>query len=314
MKNAHKLCLSVFALFLTLGGMPGGAAGKYPEKTITIMVPFAAGGGMDIWARIMAAEAEKYFGQRWTVANVPGAEGIIGWKQLLSKPADGYTIVLGTGTMNIALMLNPNPALASEDIKIVAFISEQPGVLLAKAGQPWSAWEGLRDYAKKNPKKLVLGGTVGHLTIQASLFEQAGIEVRMVPYDGAGKTSTDFLGGHIPTMCGPPSVAEKMIPERAVAVLTSARVTHEAFKNIRTAKDLGFEGLTLARWVGVHPDTRDEIANFISEKLGSLLKDPMVVKRVMDSGEEINFVPRAEAKTAYEKMLVAMRKASGALK
>ncbi len=314
MKHVKKLCLVVFALFLALGGMPGGALGNYPQKTITIMVPFSAGGGSDIWSRIMAAEAEKYFGQPWTVANVPGAGGILGWKQLLSKPADGYIIVLGTGTMNIGLMLNPNPALASEDIKIVAFISQQPGVLLAKPGRPWSTWEGLRDYAKKNPKKLVLGGTLGHLTLQANLLDQAGIELTMVPYPGAGKTSTDFLGGHIPTMCGPPSVAQKMIPERAVAVLTSAKVTHEAFKSVPTAKDLGFEGLTLPRWIGVHPDTPDEIADFISEKLGSLLKDPMVVKRVMDRGEEIIFLSRAEAQKAYDKMIEAMRKASRALK
>ena len=317
MKHGSRLLVVVSFLLLVAFIMPVPSANAvYPEKKIIWVVPFAAGGGTDRWARLMGSVAEKYFGQVWIIANVPGAQGINGWNRMLSKPADGYTILQGSGTLNLALALNPNPRVSSKEIKILAQLAAFPGVLVVKPGQPWSDWKGFKAYAEKNPGKLVVGGSMGTLITIAHVLNQTNVKVKFVPYPGAGAAVSDFLGGHIHCAVVTPVTAQGLFPERGALVFSTGdkQVPDPLFKNVPSANDLGAEGLQIMRWVGVHPDTPDAIADAISTKLGALMRDKKVVETLKKSGEPPEFLPRAAAEKAYFKMVTIMEKSSKLLK
>ena len=290
---------------------PKPAPPAYPAETITWVVPFKAGGGTDRWARVMSSVAIDHFGQAWHVVNIPGASGIVGWKDVLGKPADGYNILQGSPTPVIGLLKEEKPPLSPSDIKICCYVSAFRSILLSKPDAPWATWEGLKTYVEANPGKLTIGGTESLVMGQQFMLGQAGIadKVIFVPYASTGDTVADFIGGHIDTAAGTSAVGVPLIPEEAVAVVNTSglALTPKAYEGVPSAKDLGYEGLSFPRWIGVHPDTPDEIADFISEKMGSLLEDPVVVGLMVKKlGEEIIFIPRAEAVAEYKKMVAAM--------
>jgi len=312
MKHCLKILFPVMVLGLVLGIFSiEKAYGEYPEKMITWVCVFKAGGGTDRWARVMSSGAIDVFGQPWHVVNIPGADGIVGWREALKKPADGYTIFQGSSTPVIALLKEEKPPISPFDVKIVCYVSAFRAIVVAKPGKPWSTWEGLKKYAKKNPGKLTVGGTTSLLMGQANLFDQAGLKATMVPYDSTADAVADFLGGHIHLASVTFSTAKTIVPEEAVAVVNSSEIPIKAkgFEKLVAAKDLGYEGMAFPRWVGVHPDTPDEIVELISEKMDSLLKHKSVKKLIKKMGEEIIFIPHAEAQEAYKKMVEGMKRA-----
>lgn len=312
-----KVVILSAAIFLLIGNglvFAGEAPvedAEYPAKMITYICVFSAGGGTDRWSRIMSSAAVDHFGQAWHVVNIPGADGIVGWREGLKKPADGYTIIQGSTTPVIALLKEEKPPISPFDIKIVCYVSAFRAVLVAKPDAPWSTWEGLVAYARQNPGKLTVGGTTSHILGQANIFEQVGIEVTLVPYDSTADGIADFLGGHIDTASATFSTVQTIVPEEAVAVINTSEIpiTAKGFENVPSAKDLGFDGMAFPRWVGVHPDTPDEIVVFISEKMDSLLQDNAVTKLINKVGEEIIFLPYDEAQEAYRKLVEGMKRA-----
>ena len=113
MKRTLWLTLAsiIFASFV-LTGLASSAAAAYPEKMIKYIVVFKAGGGTDRWARILSSGAIDNFGQPWHVINVPGADGIVGWRQAIKGKPDGYTIVQGSSTPVIALVKEEKPPIS----------------------------------------------------------------------------------------------------------------------------------------------------------------------------------------------------------
>ena len=189
------LILSLSLSFL-LGGLSSSeAALKCKRNIITWVVPFGAGGGTDRWARILSTKSIDVFGMAMHVINKPGAAGVVGWKYLLSKPADGCTILQASTTPMTGLIMEKKPSINLTDIKIVAFLSFFRTVAYAKPGKPWSTWDGLVKYAKANPGKVTMGGSMSNMLGLAHVSQQAGININFIPYDGTGKAKADFLGG-----------------------------------------------------------------------------------------------------------------------
>jgi tripartite-type tricarboxylate transporter receptor subunit TctC len=313
MKNVLKILVCVIVLAFVLGSLNSDEAyGKYPEKMITVIVPFKAGGGGDRWSRVLSTKAIDYFGQAWHVVNYPGAAATVGWKELLNRPADGYSIQYGSYTPVIAALKEEKPPIDVSHIKVVCYISPMRSVLVSKPGTEWSTWEGLKAYAKKNPGKITVGATEALLMGPAYLLEQAGIETTLVPYASTADSVADFLGGHIHMMGGSVSTVKPLIPEKAVAVVNTSEVLipkmYKEFKDVPDAKAVGYEGMAFPRYISIHPETPNEIVDFISTKIGELLKDKSIKSLLKKMGEEIWFVPRAEAQKDYEKMTVKIKK------
>lgn len=319
MKRCFRILLPFLVLGLLLGMFGiGKTHAAYPEKMITYICPFAPGGGTDRSARILSTVAIDHFGQPWHVVNIPGASAIVGWKELLKRPADGYTIMQSSSTPVIALLKEEKPPLSPSDIKIACYIAGFRSIVVSKPGTEWSTWEKFKAYATKNPGKLTVAGTESLVVGAAAMFDQAGVKVNFVPYPSTGDAVTDFLGGHVDSLATTASSAETIVPEKAVVVVNTSDVPVskkiKGFENVPTAKDLGYKGLFFPRWIGVHPDTPDAIADTISEKMEKVVNDKIVQGLFKKVGEETVFLPRAEATEAYKDMVEAMKKTLKLLK
>ena len=176
-------------------------AADYPERNISVIVPFPPGGASDVTARLVTAKLAERVGQSVVVENKPGANGALGAVALKQAPADGYTLLIGSiGVFSI------NPALFKDlrydpqkDFDLLSVIVRTPNVLVAHPAFPANTVAELIDYLKKNPGKVTFAssgtGSSDHLT--AALFWQrtgtAGIHV---PYKGGGPAINDLMGGH----------------------------------------------------------------------------------------------------------------------
>ena len=312
--------ISILACGFAVGGFSNGtsfAADNYPTKVINLIVPFSAGGGTDRWARVISTAAFDNFGQPIRVINIPGASGIVGWKELINRPADGYTLLLSSGTPVLALLFEDKPAVDIEkDIKIACYIGQYRAVLLVQPGKPWSTWEGYVDYAKKNPKKMTLGGTMTQLMGGAHALSQLDLDINYVSYDSTGDAITDLLGGHVMSACGTESTADTIVPEKAVALLNTSNsaIPLKKFKDLRKASDVGVKGIIFPRYVALHPKTPDAIVDIVSEKMAAIAKDKPFKNLMKKLGEQIEYVPRAEAQKDYQDLIDGARQALKYLK
>ncbi len=185
---------------LTAAAQP--AAQDYPNRPVTLVVPFAPGGSTTIVARIIAERMAETLGQQIIVDNRPGAGGTVGTRQVAKSAPDGYSIALGyTGTLAIGPSLFPNVGYdVRRDFAPVGRIATAPNTLAVHPSFDVHSVKELIAYAKANPGKVNYGsagvGTVGHVAGEL-LATRAGIKLTHIPYKGTGPAMTDLLGGHI---------------------------------------------------------------------------------------------------------------------
>ena len=307
-KIIGALVLAGFILPGTSSNLP---AAEYPNKAITWVVPFGAGGGTDRWSRVMSAGAYDIWGVDWRVRNVPGASGVKGWKFLLDRRADGHTIILASPTPILALARESKPILnPAKDIKICALIGFfRPNIAIQK-NAPYNDLDSLVAYAKKNPGKVVVGGSGSNTLGAAILFKQLGVKMTYVVYPGTGKTMADFLGGHIDIGVGPDEILLGLAPEKVKVIATTSNKPHpkgyeKAIGNkVPQPKAIGlkraFEGL---RWVGVHPDTPDAVCKKISDNMKKLLKYKPVAKLLKKIKAQPIHTPMKQAQKEFDAMV-----------
>lgn len=185
-----------------LAGQPAAAKDEYPTQTIKIVVPFVAGGGVDIVARIVAPKLSEALGQPVVIENRGGAGGALGANAVAQSPPDGYTLLLGTGSTHgsnssIYARLNYDPV---RDFVPIVLLSTSPLVLVANPAVPAKSAQELIALAKSKPGTLSFGsygpGSINHLG--AELFNSmADIQSNHVPYRGSAPMMTDLIGGRL---------------------------------------------------------------------------------------------------------------------
>lgn len=295
------------------------AAADFPSKTIKLVVPFNAGGGQDRWARMMASSAIDYLGQAIHVQNRAGAGGAVGWRYMLSQPADGHTIYFGSLSPMIAAVTEPSSPIKVTDVKVVGFVSDFNVHIMTKTGSENDSWDKIVKFAKANPGKLNLGGTLAQVMGAAHIFRQAGIEVTIVPYPGTSKAVADLLGGHISLAAVTPATVLS-VGDKAKSILNvGARPDSKEFVKKAGGRtpwvgDLGFKGLSQPRWLGVHPDTSDEAVAKLAAGFKAILDDKAVAKLVKAVGEEIYFADTKEARETFAELIDNIKANQGLLK
>ena len=256
---SRKLALSVAALLLAAFGAFGAFAGEatYPDRPITMIVTFPAGGASDVLARASADALSRGLGQPVVVDNRPGAGGHIGAEFVAHAAPDGYTILFGTnGTLGIGPALYKNLRYDPQrDLVPIGILHKLPLLLIVHPSVPAKTLPELIDYARQNPGKLSFAsagvGTVSHLA--GELFKrEADIEILHVPYKGDGATFPDLLAGRVSMMLGTIPTALPLTQSgqmRAIGVTTEER--SPLAPDIPTLAQSGLPQFDVSAWTGL---------------------------------------------------------------
>jgi len=263
------------------------AQAAYPDKPITLVVPFAAGGPSDKIARDLAEALRKPLAQTIVVENVAGAGGTLGTARMLRAPADGYTLLLHHIGLATAPVLYKKLPYKTEDLAFLGLVNEAPSTLIGKTALPASNLAELRKYITANDGKVNLANAgVGSASHLCSLLLQSALKSNLVfvPYKGTGPAMNDLLGGQVDLMCeqatnSAPQIEAKKV--RAYGVSSLQRMTTPALVSVPTLAEGGLPGFSFAVWHGLYAGhgTPPEVVERLNAALHTALKDPELVKR-----------------------------------
>ena len=273
---------------------PGIAAAQdYPTRTITMIVPFPAGGATDTLARFLAERMRGILGQSIIIENVAGAAGSIGVGRAVRSPADGYTLSIGTSTTHMLTGgLYALPFDLLKDLEPVILIGSEPLLIVGRKDLPADDLKGLIAWLKANPDKASVGiagvGATGHLT-GISFQKETGTRFQFVPYRGNAPAMQDLLAGQIDFMIEPSSNFKSLLAAGSVKPFAITGKTRLASSpDIPTADEAGLPGFFASLWYGlwVPKDTPKEIVAKLNATMVEVLADPKVQKRLGDLGIE----------------------------
>jgi tripartite-type tricarboxylate transporter receptor subunit TctC len=265
------------------------AYAEYPEKPITIVVPFAAGGPTDKVARDLAEALRKPLNnQVIVIENVGGAGGTLGATKVARASNDGYTLLLHHIGMATSPALYRNlPYKTLDDFEYVGMINEVPMTLIGKPGLPANNYAELLKWLEANKGKINLAnaglGAASHL---CGLLFQSSVKIDMqtVPYKGTGPAMTDLLGGQVDLMCDQTTNTTGQIESgkvKAYAVTTSKRLTTPTLAKLPTLDESGLKGFNVSIWHALYAPkgTPKAALDKINAALKVALKDPDFIKR-----------------------------------
>jgi len=237
---------SLAALLLVCNLGSTALAQSYPTKPITLVVPYPAGGGADIIARMLAESMKPILGQPVTVTNRPGGQGTIGTAEVLRSPADGYNIVLSAAaTLTVQPHRQDLPYNTPDDYDPIIKAANLPMVLAVLTSSPLKSAKAAMDFARANPGKVRVGtpgnGSVGHLIV-ASVNTKSGVKLGHVPYASGAESIPSMLGGHIEAVVAHPSELLPHVKAKTVTVLAVFEEQRNPnFPDAPTFKELGYD-------------------------------------------------------------------------
>ena len=288
MKRVLQVCLAAVALAAALPA----AAQDYPARPVTLVVPYAAGGGNDVMARIVADHMSRTLRQQIVIDNRGGAGGSIATRQVAKMPADGYTLVLGgTGTLAINPTLYPNVGYdPRKDFAPVGLIATSPMIVLVHPSVPARSVQELIALAKQQKVNYASAGPGSGIHLAAELFaSMADVSLTHIPYRGTGPALNDLVGGHVPLYFSslPPAVG--LVKEGKVCALavTSAKRS-PVFADLPTVAEAGLPGYEAALRYGIvaPAGTPRPIIDKLNAALRAALASDDVRQRIVVDGAE----------------------------
>ncbi len=289
----RKTMLTASAAVIALAG--ASLAQDWPTRPITLVIPFAAGGGIDASGRIQALHMGELLGQTIVVENVGAAAGMAGSQRVAKSPPDGYTFLMGnTGTHAYNQSLYKKPLYSSvDDFQPVGLMTESPRILLARKDLPVNNLQEFVAYVKANHTKMQFGSAgVGSGThLPCVLLNMAmGVEVTHVPYRGAGPVMQDLIGGRIDYMCDTiqtGAAQAKAGTVKGIAVMAPKRVPIIA--DLATSGEQGLPGVEATVWNAffLPKGTPDPIVRKLNKAMSDTIDNPNIRKRLEELGLEI---------------------------
>lgn len=283
------LGLVLIAMAATATGVEGQI---YPSRAVTLVVPFAAGGGADSTGRIIADAMSKHLDQSVVVENVSGAGGAVGSMRVKGARPDGYTIGLGsTGSLVGTVAINPKLKFDSrEDFDFLGLVNSTPNVVFVRRSLPVRTMAEFIAYARAKGRDLKFGhsgiGAASHMTC-VLLFQLIAVEPTYVTYRGYGQTINDILSGSIDGSCDLVSSASGHITGGAVNGLALADVNRSAaVSDVPNANEVGLPEFKAETWMALFlpKGTPAAIQSRLSNALTKSLREPGVGKRFVDIG------------------------------
>ena len=289
-------------LALTLATAPGAADESYPNRPVTMIVPFAAGGASDVIARLIGEEMGKALGQRIVNENTPGAGGSTAMTRVARAAPDGYTIAIGnSGTAAAVYHIYPDLKFTPQSFITVGMVAKTSPVIAVKNGfAGGDTVASFIDYAKKNPGKV----TVGHAGVGSSNFiicksflKAAGVEVSLIGYRGAGPALQDLVAGQIDMVCdNATSVAQTIQGGQVKGLVVSSPTRLPNLPPVPTAQEAGVPAFQAQGWnaIMVPAGTAQPIVARLQRALQTAVGSQLVRTRF---AEIDTTVPTAEEQT-----------------
>jgi tripartite-type tricarboxylate transporter receptor subunit TctC len=284
------------ALALALAALAGPASAAYPERPITLIVPFAAGGPTDVVARIVAEHMGRTLGQQIVVENVAGAGGTTGSIRAAQAPPDGYTIEMGhMGTHGAAPAVYPELKYDPvKDFAPIGLAAGTPIVVVARKDFPAADLKAFVSYLKANSEKLnEAHAGVGSVSFTTCSFFNSlvGAKPTRVVYRGTGPALNDLVAGHVDYMCDQivnlvPQIQADTIKAYAVALPERS----PALPNVPTTKEAGLPEFQVTAWNAIFAPkaTPPPVVKKLSDALQKALADENVRKRLLDLGADLS--------------------------
>jgi len=284
-------CLLVVLLAFGLPSQ-GLTADDYPNRPITMVIPFAAGGPADVLGRMVANKMAEVLGQRIVVENPSGAGGTVGTMRVARSPADGYQFVLGTvGSFAQNQTLYRQPSYnAQTDFSQIGLIAEAPLVIIARKNLPADDLKGFVALAKSGSSPLSYGsagpGTAVHLGC-VLLDIIAGTQGVHVPYRGTSVAMQDLMGERLDYLCEVITTAKGPIDDgsvKAIAIMNKER--SPALPNVQTTSEQGLAGAEAYTWWALFlpKNVPDAVVKKLNRALGIAIDDPVVKERIVQLG------------------------------
>jgi tripartite-type tricarboxylate transporter receptor subunit TctC len=290
----RSLVVLATAAIFQATGMAHAQVPDWPQRPVRVMVPFAAGGNIDVIARLTAQRLSEAFGQQFVIENRVGGNGTIAGETVAHAPPDGYTLFWG-GPAVISIF----PAITKaaydpvKDFKPISVIGVNPQVLVVNAKLAIKTVAEFIAYVKAQPEKLPYagGGGPGSLSnlLMALFLKRAGLEMTSVSYRGTAPAMTDLIAGHIPTMFVPLSEALPQASAGNIRMLavSGGKRAHQA-PGVPTIAESGFPGFQGESWNGVLAPvaTPDAIVERLAAEIARATKDPTFAARLDQEGVE----------------------------
>lgn len=272
----------------------------YPKKDISVIIPFAAGGGTDLTGRGFLNTAEKYTGARFLVTNVTGSGGWAGWQQTAAEDADGYTLALIT----INILTDSGTDLTYKDFVPLATLSRYPTVFAVPADSDIHSIAELKAAAEAAPGSLrvAVGGIDDVDHINAKKFEEmAGVQFSYVPYNGGAESISAALGGNVEVVvCNTPEVAGRE-DMRVLSVWADERLA--TLPEVPTMKEEGYDiVVTRFRSLAAPAGTPEEILDYLEEAFAKTAEDSEWMEYANSINAEPDYLNRADSEAYLDQM------------
>ncbi|HEY5963630.1 MAG TPA: tripartite tricarboxylate transporter substrate binding protein [Xanthobacteraceae bacterium] len=292
MRASRILFAILFVVVATLAMWSQARAQDYPARPVTVIVPFAPGGGVDQMARLISGKLEQRLGRSFIIENKPGAGSIIAATHVQKSAPDGYTLLMApapTMAVNVSLYKNL-PYDPTTDFSLIGLLSGTPFVLMVNVDLPVKSVPELLAYAKANADKMTFasaGPGVPHHLFMELFKSMTGMKASHVPYRGSLPALNDLVAGHIPMMFSDLGPATGLIEGKRVRVLgISTRTRHPSFPDIPPLGEAGVPGYEAVSWqaMAAPAQTPKPVLDKLNSEITAVLAMPEVREQILKYG------------------------------
>lgn len=305
-----KRLVSLF-MMLCLVGLSASAlaAAKYPAKPITVIIPFAAGGGTDTQARLFLKYMEDELGKPMVIVNRPGAGGEIGMSQISKAKPDGYTLGVIAYCDSFIRSKYKDTSYKNDDYVYIGTPVDSPVIFLSRPGSPYKTLEEMADYAKKTGTKVTVGIASDAHYLAAKMFaEQAGIGITPVYFKSGAAASNALLGGHIDTQSTTLQFGVIGVESGANVLGIAGEKRVQSVPDGKTFREQGYDVIVKQSRILVAPKaTPKEITDRLEEVMRKAITNPELIERIGALGDVYEPLTGAE----LAKMIERTEKALG---
>jgi tripartite-type tricarboxylate transporter receptor subunit TctC len=280
---------------LLLAAVPGPATAEYPERPLTVLTGYPAGGMVDIVARALAEPMKKKYPKGIGIVTRPGGGGSLALAELVQAKPDGYTVILAPlSTMVVHPQINDLPYKTPDDYDPIINVVSFYALLAVKHDAPWKTIQDFLAAAKAAPGKLRIGspgeGTSSHLSIE-ELRRRAGVDFTHVPFSGWGESSPALLGGHVEALVAQPGEVKPLVEGKKMRVLMVFQgKRHPAYPDAPSAKEMGWDATSGVMFAFVLPrGTPGPVQKYLHDAVKAGMEDPVFINTITQRVIDIDY-------------------------